>query len=331
MAKSAGERALRKEEKRLQKEKNRRIEEANKMLIPVSKKTNATLGLISFDKDGVFRLAKNRWMKVFEASCGSLSQVAKLCRNLSGRARITMHIDSSGRETCHISLMETGDIYEEVRQMYKKDEAVLMEVISMQQLNVDDVMNEVVANFYKDLRFSYASYVRGNKDWKKECFGEITEKKGSFKMGHFYGDSFVTLAFPEEMKQDIVSSLKSMGCECYLALDLNALSEEEGENFLRAMEKKYNRRLSGRNGFSHINLSLSLSILCDSDDARAIVEKTLLSVMASANLLMTPAFGNQKTMFEGMAGLGLVDAKNMRNVSYKLAEELLGGESDADA
>jgi len=36
MAKSAGERAILKEEKREKREKKRRIEQANKMLIPVS-------------------------------------------------------------------------------------------------------------------------------------------------------------------------------------------------------------------------------------------------------------------------------------------------------
>lgn len=65
MATNAGMKAIAKEEKRLEKERKRQVELANKMLIPVSKKTLETLGLISFDPKGVFRLKENRWMSVF--------------------------------------------------------------------------------------------------------------------------------------------------------------------------------------------------------------------------------------------------------------------------
>ena len=68
MAKNAGVRAIFKEEKRLEKERKIQVELANKMLIPVSKKTTETLGIISFDPSGVFRLLENRWMRVFKVS-----------------------------------------------------------------------------------------------------------------------------------------------------------------------------------------------------------------------------------------------------------------------
>ena len=54
-----GEKAILREQRRLEKEKKRRIELANKMLIPVGEKTGQSLGLISFDPSGVFRLGNN--------------------------------------------------------------------------------------------------------------------------------------------------------------------------------------------------------------------------------------------------------------------------------
>ena len=60
-----GERAIRQEQRRMEKEKKRRIELANKMLIPVGEKTSQSLGLLSFDPNGVFRLGNNLWLKVF--------------------------------------------------------------------------------------------------------------------------------------------------------------------------------------------------------------------------------------------------------------------------
>ena len=78
MGKNAAEKAILHEEKRLAKEKKRQIEQANKMLIPVSKKTNQSLGIISFDPEGTFRLTNNRWLRVFEATEDTLCQMASI-------------------------------------------------------------------------------------------------------------------------------------------------------------------------------------------------------------------------------------------------------------
>ena len=87
MATNAGMKAIAKEEKRLEKERKRQVELANKMLIPVSKKTLETLGLISFDPKGVFRLKDNRWMSVYLVS-GDFKALARKSLSFSGRIRI---------------------------------------------------------------------------------------------------------------------------------------------------------------------------------------------------------------------------------------------------
>ena len=126
MGKNAGERVILREEKRLAKEKKRQIELANKMLIPVSKKMNQSLGIISFEPEGTLRLQNNRWLRVFEATEDTLCQMVSASIKLSGGMRITMHMSNGGgRATCHISLMETGEIFEEVRQTFKRDEEIL--------------------------------------------------------------------------------------------------------------------------------------------------------------------------------------------------------------
>ena len=160
MGKNAGERVILREEKRLAKEKKRQIEMANKMLIPVSKKTNQSLGIQSFEPEGTMRLKNNRWLRVFEATEDTLCQMADASNKLCGEMRITMHMSNGcGRATCHISLMETGEIFEEVRQAFKKDEEILFEIGKMKQLSIDEMMNEIAKNFLLDIRFSYASYV----------------------------------------------------------------------------------------------------------------------------------------------------------------------------
>ena len=332
MRKGAGERAILREEKRLQKEKKRQIEQANKMLIPVSKKTNQSLGIISFDPEGTFRLVKNRWLRVFEATEDTLCQMAKVSLKLHGRIRITMHMsESGGRATCHISLMETGEIYEEVRQKYKHDEEIIRKIGVLKQMSVDDVMNMVAENFFIETRFSYASYVRGNKDWEKECFAMVTENDASFTTGRFYGESFVTLAMPTATKADLIKRIKELGCKFFLGMDMNALSVEEQSDFNRNLEKRYNRRLSVADTEDYVNASMLLVIICDSDDARKIVEQTVVSIMEGWGFCVAPAYANQKQTYYSLLGMGIVDAKVMRNVNVNVLETLYGGENDEDA
>lgn len=328
---SAGEKAIAKEMRREENERRKRIQIANKMMIPVSKKTAQSLNLISFDPSGVFFFEDNRWMKIFKME-GKISELVDVCQTLCGRIRITLHIGEIGdRVTCHLSLMETGELYEEVRQKMTADESEISKVVTIHPMSIDEAMSEIAANFYKDIRFSYASYVRGNKDWKKESFFEMKEEADSFTAGRFYGESFNFLSFPSEAVCGIVEGLKNLSCPMYLTMDLNALSEMEQADFKRAMEKKYNVRLSAVEENSFMNFSLAVVIMCDSKDATKIVEQTMASLFVKNNILIVPAYHKQKQVAESVLSFGLVDNKIMRNVSKDFIRSMLGGEEDADA
>lgn len=328
---NAGEKAIAKEMRRQEQERRKQMQLANKMLIPVSKKTAMTLEMISFDPSGVFYLNENRWMKIFKME-GEIGKLVSILQNLTGRIRITLHMgEDGGRATCHLSLMESGELYEEVRQKMIEDVAVLEQVVHLHPLEIDSAMNQIAENFHKDIRFSYASYVRGNKDWKKEVFGEVKEESKSFTMEGFYGESFHVLAFPTKTVDGLIKRLEELMCPIYVSVDLNSLTEEEHTDFKRAIEKRYNKRLPVNTEESFINLSLSASIICDSDDARKILEETILSVFLGHGVIVTPSFHTQRQVAESMLSLGLLDYKIMRNVSTKVAEQMLGGEEDADA
>lgn len=331
MARSAGVKAIAKEEKRMEKERKRRIELANKMLIPVSKKTMETLGLISFDPNGVFRLTENRWMSVFVVE-GEPKALASIAAKLSGRIRIVWHFrEDGGRETCHLVLMETGEIYEEVRQLMSKDEELLKEAVRMTPLSVDEVMNQIGEKFGQSIRFSYASYVRGNKDWKKECFLEITEEADRILVGRLYGEAFHALSYPFIIKDGVIHRLGNLGCQAYVSLDMNSLTTEEELDFNRAIEKRYNRRLSADAGNEYLNVSLSIVILCDSDDARKIIEKIVISIANGYELMLAPSFHEQRKVAESVISFGLIDKKIMRNVAVDVTDGLMGGGENADA
>ena len=327
---SAGEKAIAKEMRRQEKERRKRIELANKMLIPVSKKTALSLGMISFDPDGVFYLEDNRWMKTFQLE-QNVEKLMEVVNKLEGRIRITLHMRGEGGSVCHLSLMETGELYEEIRQKMITDEAVIRECVTIHPLTVDEVMNQIAEQFHQDIRFSYASYVRGNKDWKKEVFFDGKEESESFLAEGMYGESFSALSFPSEAKAGLIKQLEELQCPMYVSFDLNALTEEEHTDYKRAMEKKYNRRLAICTEEAFINLSLSIVILCDSKDARKIMEETVTSICLSHGVLLTPSYHMQSAVAESVISFGLMENKIMRNVSISVAKQMMGGESDADA
>lgn len=134
---NAGEKAIVKEMRRQEKERRKQLQLANKMLIPVSKKTAMTLEMISFDPSGVFYLNESRWLKIFTLE-GNIEKLVAVLKDLSGRIRITLHMgENGGRATCHLSLMETGELYEDVRQKMIEDVVIIEKVVSIHPLDID--------------------------------------------------------------------------------------------------------------------------------------------------------------------------------------------------
>lgn len=327
MKKRAGNRALLRKKKRLEREKKRRIEQANRMLIPANKKTKQSLGILSFDPKGVFRFKENRWMKVFELEEDTLSLIAKTSPSLRGRVRITMHKRKAGEKpTCFLTLMETGEIYEEIRKQFKGDEAFLSKETLLKQLSINEVMDQIAANFQKELRFSYASNVRGKKDMKAECFQKVTEHTDQVSFGNRQGECFLSFSFPKEGRGNLIEKLDQLGCEYYLCMDLNALSVEEQLDFRRTLEKKYNKRLPHDQGKEFVNASLSILLLSDSLDAKKIVEETLKNLMRSEGILIAPAFDVQGAYAESILSLGLCEKNLSRNTEVAVVKAMLGGE-----
>ena len=328
---NAGEKAIAKEMKRKEKERQKCIEMANKMLIPVGKKTTLSLGIISLDPSGVIRMENDRWIKIYRLE-GELWKIVDVLESLTGRVRITWHKESeSGKVSCHVTLIENGEIYEKIRQRIAEDEAKIKEKVNICALTIDEAMSDIAYQFRKDIRFSYASYVRGKKDWKKEIYFDIKEHNTSFMADSLYGECFSVLNFPKQ-SADIIGQLETLLCEMYLCIDLNALTDEEHADYKRAMEKKYNRRLPINTEERFINLSLSILVFTDSDDARNIIEDTLRQLMYQNNILLTPCYHRQKDVVESILSFGITEEKIIRNVDKSIVKKLLGGgESDADA
>jgi len=314
-----GEKIIKRNEKRLEMERKKAITEANKMLIPTPKQTQNSFGILSFDPSSTFRLSENRWVRVFEI-IGSKEtdsdSFAELIEEMKGRARITARFGKSVKNKSFITLMEQGEIYSEVRKDMEVDQEALSKIFTLKALTVDETMMEIIGDQAK--LFSYASMVRGKKDWKEECVPKVFPSSDAFLVNDCYGECLFIKQYPSIYPVGLIHSLTDIGCLMYLSIDFRSVSTKE--SLSKSLEEKYNRRLLTNKKGAFLNASVFISFVCDSDDARQIIEKTLKRLFSREGFDLVTSYGAQKDAFESGVTLGILDYHNMRNVELDVAK-----------
>lgn len=330
MSRGAGSRAISREEKRLQKEKERRIREANRMLIPVPKNTTSSMKLLSFDPAGTFRFEGNRWVRIYRVTRDKMEGrgLGELAKNLTANVRFTKEMFAGGEDKIYVSFTESAETYDEVRAYFSKDEETIAQYMDIALCSIDEAMMLIAKDDTK--RFSYASMVRGRKDWKKECMKVIEEDDSSFKIGEAIGENLFVMQYPIHLEENVVERLRQMECHMMIAFDLDSISMSDQIDFGRALELKYNRH--GMSEMDFMNGSLAIMFFCDSEDARAILEKTILSILSAEGFILSPSIGAQKKLAESMMSFNLIPYCCMRNVMESVINKMnvLGGQADGD-
>ena len=316
-----GERIIKREEKRLEMEHKKAIQEANKMLIPTPKQTQESFGILAFDPSSTFRLSANRWVRVFEIIGSKETEsdfFAKMTSELKGRVRITAKLGRSTKSLGIITLMEQGEIYGEVKKDMEMDQQSLSAMFHLKPLTVDETMMVIMGEGEKP--FSYASMVRGKKDWKEECVPKVIPSLDCFCVKDMYGESLFVKHFPSIYPSNLFSSLNDIGCLMYLSIDFRGIRTKESQR--QSLEQRYNRRLVLTEGSAFVNASVTISFVCDSDDARKIIEKTLKRLFSREGFDLVICYGAQKEAYESQLTLGLLDYCNMRNVEMDAVHEM---------
>jgi len=325
MGRGAGSRAISREEKRLKKEKEKRIREANRMLIPVPKSTTGSMHLVAFDPAGTFQFEGGCWKRVYKVLSHENVALGTIAKDLKSGIRFTQVIGAGGGVETFMTLTQSGDTYDEVRTLFLEDESKIAKCMQFSALSVDEAM-KAVAGY--DNHFSYASMVRGRKDWKKECMAEITEQTGSFRKKDDFGECLFVMQYPKELTADVVGRLKEIGCDMYISTEFDGIAMADQIDFGRTLEQRFNKH--GLNANEFINASMMIMFSCDSDDARAIIEKTILSILSAVGFIIAPCVGAQKKAAEAAISFGLLNLTYVRNVRVDLADQikLFGGHED---
>jgi hypothetical protein len=268
--------------------------------------------LLSFDRDGTFRISGSRWIKVYRLS-------ANVDRpDLSGiqsRMRFTVELP---KKQAYLTLTAEAQSYSEAKKQVAKEEELLRQSFLLQPLSADDILKHYGGSF------TYAAMIRGKKDWRENCLPKIREELDSFTTGEAeYGEAVFALQYPDQlMEPKILETLGDLGCPAYISLETANLPETDQEDFRRVLEERYNRRAAG-NGESLVNLSLQLAFLGDSSEARTIIGQTLLRTAVQEGFVLAPAYGNQRQVLRSIRSLGWIDQPAMRNVSEKLRTKIL--------
>lgn len=314
------------------KEEMQRNTRADKALIHCPKKTIKSMGLLSFDSSGTFCFEGNRFVRVYEVMDGARC-AGELITRLSGKIRLTRTVNPEGStssDTTYLTLTEYGSSIKEAGDSFSDDEEVLREALKIKALPFEETVSIIKKRSGKESAFSYASFVRRKGDLWKEMFCEVTEKPGFFVTGGSFGESIEILQLSDSFDNGALKCLMNLGCPVILAAEAKAYGDEERSDYLRSLSLRYGRSLTGEEAAPFVNFSLFLTILCDSDDARAIIEKTVLSYLSRAGALTSPAIGCERNAFLSALSFGLIEQSAARNVPPDTVNQIFGRAYAAD-
>lgn len=230
-----------------------------------------------------------------------------------------------------LTLTGYGEKYDEVRKQFALDEAVLKESVGISPLSVDEAVKIIFSRLQGDGKeFSYASFVRSKKNLYDELFPKIVESYDSFQIEASYGTSLFIMNYPETVKWNAFTDLQKLGCPIFLTFQMSNVKEEERESYLRMLERRYCRNFPPQDVEKRISISCHMSFICDSADAREIIQRTILSLLSKEGYIVAPLYGKQRMGILSDISLGMVESREFRYISLPAVVEIFWEEKAND-
>ena len=322
---------MNKEDRQAEKLRRQQNRMANKMLIPAPKKTVQSLKLLNFDPSGTFHFAEDRWIRIYEV-------YGKLDRLMARMTEMKSEIMVSGRilpekedMDWFLTLTGYGETYDEVRKQFALDEAVLNENVGIRPLSVDEAVKIIFSRLQGDGKeFSYASFVRSKKNLYDELFPKIIESYDSFQIEASYGTSLFIMNYPKTVKWNVFTDLQKLGCPIFFTFQMSNMKEEDRESYIRMLERRYCRNFPPEDTVNGISISCHMSFVCDSADAREIIQSTILSLLSKEGYIVAPLYGKQRMGLLSDISLGMLESREFRNISLPAVEKIFWEENAND-
>lgn len=163
-----------------------------------------------------------------------------------------------------------------------------------------------------------------------ELFPEIAESYDSFQMEASYGTSLFVMNYPKTVKLDVFTDLQKLGCPIFLTFQMSNMKEEDRESYLRMLEKRYCRNFPPEDIENGISISCHMSFVCDSADAREIIQSTILSLLSKEGYIVAPLYGKQRMGLLSDISLGMLESREFRNISLPAVEKIFWEENAND-
>lgn len=288
----------------------------------VSKEKKVNENNLVIEPDGAFCFAGNEFRKIYHlGEKDDNFQPQELVENLNSKIRITKRFGKNKYEV-FLTLSLEGE-YEEVREKFIKDERILEKIFEIQMLSPESL----IQSFYganKDFLHTMKKNKKG--DWKSKYLPVLDCKDNYFLFDGMYGECLFVMNFPETLSAGICKALRQLECEIQTSTEISSISDIELTDYNRAMEEKYHRRISNDREQKILNVSEQIVFFGDSDDARKIIENTILSIYTNRDYMISVGTGFQNEIAESVFSLGTVSFHNRRNVNAQIVDTILSKE-----
>lgn len=323
-------------QKRAEKEHKKEIERLNRMLIPVSKKTYESLGIISFDsKVATLRQADNKWLKTYKIEgLDDLNRdefIDELVRLLPLRTRITSNFseatDGHLIRTNYITFFTVGEIYESVK--LELDDLVdrinqIFPEINLVEISSNCLMNQIRRNFLNSgAELDFDTLRKRKNNWKDIAFKEIALTDDYFEIDDKTGVCMQVIQFPGSIDTNFLSVLLEWrSLPMMFITDIQPLDEASNDDFRRVLEKRFNRKVEEPNEV-YANIGFTLVLLTDDKEKKEELIADIEDLFSQHSMIIAPVYGNTADVLESSFSYGIKDYHSMRNLEVDQVKRLI--------
>ncbi len=306
----------------------KRVKRANKCLKVAPKKTQRSLSMIHLDKEGVFHFDDGRWVKVFAIEDGA-ENIPKALEGIESRIRFTHFHKESDQQ--YLTLTAAGDIYEDVRVAFQKDQEVIEDQMKVKALDAQELGEAIRVMSGMEQPFSFEHFMKKRRDLMAEILRPVTEEYESFQRGKEPGISFYILSYPDRIQGSVTGELAKASDEMILTFTLQNPLQKEREAFAAYLLERYGGAYKNEVIDEYICGICKITLLWkdkgDMDKRRKAVEK----IFAGKGYVIVPNFGMQKTSMEDAYLLGLAETGTFQNVKKNIINDFFIKEHNHDS
>lgn len=258
-----------------------------------NKKTEASMELLSFEASGLLVFLGNRFVKVYKITRkDKLSLFEESDENINYKF---FYISAEGGTYLnYLTLTVYAPGYVEAKEIFKAFESKH----SLEPMGFDDVMNRILDVRDKDYSFSYINFIR-----KKLDLVEYLEKDESAEANCNFVEIRLDV-YPSGCQSKILNLLKKMELPYILAVEKEAIGEEDKESIKRQLKDINGRDISILDDYAFGRISLMLFSL--DEETLDIASKTVIDRLTEEGFIACSGKKGEKESYRYMTSLGLI-------------------------